>query len=236
MTHSQALSSCSCAISQTASPNEQLAQVLQRISDRIKGLAPTSKHYDVVAEAYEQMRQSQVRRTRIPQYFRSAVIEPGSTAEVIYNCLNKGISAYVCGNPGTGKTYAACAAALELDRHGKDVFFTTMSDYLDLCKSSSESDKLTLDALLGAECLVVDDLDKISLGESAYRTEKLYALIESRVHMATVYTSNVSYAKLGEMIVHAAPSFAGAIISRLQGDCGKELVVTGSDKRLERWK
>lgn len=134
------------------------------------------------------------------------------------------------GNPGTGKTHLAIAAAKEKMANGlTGVRFLNVPLFLDRIRQSfkyTDSDVQGLfDFCLGeASVVILDDLGKEKATDWA--AERLYVLVESRYSnmRATIATTNRTLGELDELGY-------GALVSRLQHTC-RAVRVGGEDQRI----
>ena len=107
------------------------------------------------------------------------------------------------GNVGTGKTCLAAAIANELGSRGWSALFMTAFAFNDACRSyhtSFESSRSeTLDAMLDADLLVIDDLGTESILRNV-TLEYLYTVVSERMNARrhTLITTNLSPAALSE--------------------------------------
>lgn len=131
----------------------------------------------------------------------------------------------MCGQTGLGKTFlSSCIAGVLLNK-GVSVAFDSIQNYLrDIEKEHfgrAEGD--TLEALLNAELLIIDDLG--CEFESSFNTSVIYNILNSRCNMArpTIVSTNISVRKLSER-------YDDRIISRLIGSL-KTLRFIGDDIR-----
>ncbi|NBK99210.1 MAG: AAA family ATPase, partial [Erysipelotrichia bacterium] len=96
---------------------------------------------------------------------------------------NKKEGFYLCGEPGSGKTYLACCFANEMAHQGKKVSFVNVSHYFSTLKAKMyDKDAFTkqIDALRLADVIILDDIG----GESASnwsRDEILLPILNERM-------------------------------------------------------
>lgn len=127
-------------------------------------------------------------KKRHPSYCR-VVIE---MMEALKNEVSDGF--YLCGEPGTGKTYLACCYINAMAKKGKKCAFVNVSNYFVNLKSKmhdKDAFTKTVDALKKAEVLVLDDIG----GESVSmwtRDEILLSILNERMEkrLITLFTSN----------------------------------------------
>lgn len=101
---------------------------------------------------------------------------------------------YLCGEPGTGKTYLACCFVNAMAKQGKRCAFVNVSHYLSMLKASMQDKEAYasyIQALHRADVVVFDDI----AGESASnytRDEILLPILNERMEkkLMTLFTSN----------------------------------------------
>lgn len=123
-----------------------------------------------------------------PSYCR-VVIE---MMEALKNGSNEGF--YLCGEPGTGKTFLACCYVNAMAKKGKKCAFVNVSNYFaDLKAKMYDKDAFAkeIDALKKAEVLVLDDIGGESVSMWS-RDEILLSILNERMekHLITLFTSN----------------------------------------------
>ncbi len=115
----------------------------------------------------------------------------------------KNTNLLLIGRVGTGKTCLASAIANELEARGFSVAFMTAFGFNDACReyhTSFESSRSeTLNALLDADLLVIDDLGTESILRNV-TLEYLYTVVSERMNARrhTLITTNLSPAALAE--------------------------------------
>lgn len=132
------------------------------------------------------------------------------------------------GATGVGKTYAAAAAAWERMRIEPVRWVSVPALSADLGRSFSDQNRHeALGVLVGAEALVLDDIDKVR--PTDFTIEVLFCAIDSRVTAGAglVLTTNLALSEL-------ADRFGDAIASRITG-YSETFLLDGSDRRLERF-
>lgn len=115
----------------------------------------------------------------------------------------KNINLLLVGSVGTGKTCLASAISNELEARGFSVVFLTAFGFNDACRryhtSFEPSRSETLDALLDADLLVIDDLGTESILRNV-TLEYLYTVVSERMNARrhTLITTNLSPAALAD--------------------------------------
>jgi DNA replication protein DnaC len=104
---------------------------------------------------------------------------------------------YFHGSFGAGKSYLAAAIANHQVAAGRRVRYRTVTGLLDALRSAirdRKTDELLID-LLSCDLLVLDELAPQHLSEAAsdWAFDKIDRLINERLHLPTVITSNRSY-------------------------------------------
>lgn len=115
--------------------------------------------------------------------------------EMVLACKNNSSQGfYLCGEPGTGKTYLACCFANEMAHKGKRVAFVNVSHYFSSLKAKMyDKDAFTkqIDALRLADIAVLDDIGGESVSNWS-RDEILLPILNERMEnkRITLFTSN----------------------------------------------
>lgn len=139
----------------------------------------------------------------------------------------------ISGNTGTGKTHLANAIAKKLIDNGVSVLYLSATDFFELCKKLKMAQfedykhaETELNFVLGAECLIIDDLGTEAGTGSTH--SQLFNCIEKRFlkKLPTVITTNLSKEDLGAR-------YSDRIKSRLLSNY-KYLKMPGDDNRLKR--
>lgn len=109
----------------------------------------------------------------------------------------KNTNLLLLGSVGTGKTCLAAAIANELESRGYSAIFMTAFAFNDACRkyhtSFEPSRSETLDSLIGADLLVIDDLGTESILRNV-TLEYLYTVVSERMNAKrhTLITTNLS--------------------------------------------
>lgn len=154
----------------------------------------------------------------------------------LYEAALEGRGAYLYGEPGTGKTWAAaCAVRLWVRSHlgesGGRAWMVTAADLLEgLKRDMDERDPKAWERARRARLLVLDDLG--AERPTDWARERLEALLDARLRSGgvTVATSNL---RIGELRDLWGGVEGKRMASRLSGLCGKGREVAGPDRRLE---
>lgn len=115
--------------------------------------------------------------------------------EMVLSCKSEHPTGfYLCGEPGTGKTFLACCFINEMANQNKRVAFVNMSNYLSTLKAKMyDKDAFTkqIDALRLAEVAVLDDIGGESVSNWS-RDEILLPILNERMenNRVTLFTSN----------------------------------------------
>lgn len=115
--------------------------------------------------------------------------------EMVLACKNNSSHGfYLCGEPGTGKTYLACCFVNEMAHKGKRVAFVNVSHYFSSLKAKMyDKDAFTkqIDALRLADVAVFDDIGGESVSNWS-RDEILLPILNERMEnkRITLFTSN----------------------------------------------
>ena len=122
-------------------------------------------------------------------------------------------SLFMLGKTGLGKTFLSSCIANELIGKGVNVAFDSIQNYLRYIENEhfGRADGDTLELLLNAELLILDDLG--CEFKSSFNSATIYNLINSRCNMGkpTIVSSNLSINELSER-------YDDRIISRLIGN------------------
>lgn len=148
-------------------------------------------------------------------------------------------SLYLCGSPGTGKTFLAAIMAQELLRQGKSVIFGDVPTLLDQLKGTFDSDSdSTLDELMKmlaeVDVLILDDLGTET--PTDWAVERLYLIINNRytAGKTLIVTSNYAPDDAQERLNNPkgkSRSVTGSrIISRIKEMC-RLCYLAGADRR-----
>lgn len=162
--------------------------------------------------------------------------------ELIETTQNNSNGFYLCGEPGTGKTYLACCFINELAKQGKRCAFINVSNYMAKIKASMyDKDAYTkyINVVKSADVVVFDDIG----GESASnwtRDEILLPILNERMEnkRICVFTSNydmgnlVKYYALNSKLVNDQVG-ATRIVERMKA-LSLQKVVNGANRRLKK--
>lgn len=137
-------------------------------------------------------------------------------------------SLYFYGNAGLGKTHLALAIANEVLNKGFDVVYVSAQEAFANIEEEhfGRRDGDTLDTLLGADLLILDDLGTEYI--SAYISACLYNVVNTRGlrRVPTIYTTNLMRG------TDLARRYTEKLASRLLGTC-QVLSFCGEDLRLQ---
>lgn len=115
--------------------------------------------------------------------------------EMVLACKNDSKEGfYLCGEPGTGKTYLACCFVNEMAHQGKKVAFVNVSNFFSTLKGKMyDKDAFTkqIDAIRLADVAVFDDIGGESVSNWS-RDEILLPILNERMEnkRVTLFTSN----------------------------------------------
>lgn len=147
--------------------------------------------------------------------------------EKIDQMLEKGYGLFLCGPNGVGKTYLACAVALEAIACRHSVRYYTMSKIVRCVVDGWYDDdkKHMIDDIENAQFLVIDDLDKPYQSKTGLEISVLDNLFRERLqnNRPIIVTSNKSPEQVKE-------SHGDSIYSMLSEHCAV-CVFLGSDYR-----
>lgn len=132
---------------------------------------------------------------------------------------------FMIGATGLGKTFLSCCIAQELINKGYSVAFDSVQNYLRAIEKEhfGRSDGDTLEAILKADLLILDDLG--SEFNTPFNTSVIYNIINTRYNEGKpmIISTNIPPQKLTEM-------YDDRIVSRLTGNL-KPLRFLGEDIR-----
>lgn len=145
---------------------------------------------------------------------------------------NKNKSLLICGGYGTGKTRAAAANLSRLAEGGENVRFYRWADlsreYADVCRSESEKSSEFIKRLCKFSVLLVDDVGKRRLTETA--GELLFDLVDKiylgEVHCRLWITTNLTLLRMARNFSN--PDVGNAFASRID-----RLIEEGKMTKLE---
>lgn len=179
-----------------------------------------------VAEVIRRIKAQRLTKAGLLGVYASASCNLGQR---LYDAAKEGHGAYLWGEPGTGKTYAAACAVRLTVLDGKKAKLVTAKRLLDDIRAAFDGgDKDVLKRAETYQLLALDDLGAERTTEWAQET--LTRLIDTRAAkgLPTIVTSNYRLGQLRDVW----GGMAGArIASRLAGAC-KSIEVAGPDRRL----
>lgn len=129
-----------------------------------------------------------------------------------------GYSAYLFGDPRTGKTYTACALALRAIAEGRSAIFTTMKDIAKHEFSDRDGGAAYMDKLASVDVLVLDDLGKGITSEWA--VGKVFDVLNDRYNdgRGALITSNYSLSQLARALAGKSDQVTADSIARRIAD------------------
>jgi len=140
---------------------------------------------------------------------------------------NKGYGLFLCGPNGVGKTYLACALAVEAVRHSFDVRYYTMSKIVRTVVDGWYDDelKVVVRDIENTPFLVIDDLDKPYTTKTGLEISVLDNLFRERMqnNRPMIVTSNMPLDKL-------AATHGKSVASMFSEHC-VQCVFVGADYR-----
>ena len=205
--------SCNCA--------EKLAQKLRR--DEINSRFPLalSNFENFSVEKYSD---------QIDAFYG---ISPRAQMNEVYRCCReyadhfsrRSSSLYLKGETGIGKTHLALAIANTALQKGFNVIYVSSQSLFYSMQKKGPQVNETIEALLKADLLVLDDLGTELV--NAFVISTLYNIVDTRMgnKLPTVYTTNI----LEDKLLHAR--YTEKISSRLLGGC-EVYMLLGDDLRL----
>lgn len=149
---------------------------------------------------------------------------------------------YLCGEPGTGKTYLACCVANEMAKKGKRVAFVNVPMYISSLKGMMY-DKIAyvknIDALRKADVLILDDIAGESVSNWS-RDEILLAILNERMEHKrfTLFTSNYDLTNLEKYYAQNTKIIndvvgAKRLVERVKA-LSTEKVLSGNNRRVKK--
>ena len=186
---------------------------------------------DEVARVMASIAAQKIRRAGLVGAYASADCDLGRR---VADMAREGRGAYLWGEPGTGKTYAAsCAVRLLVADEGTQshtgVWMVTAKRLLDLIKEGyDEGDSWAQERAEGARVLAMDDLGAERRTE--WSMETIEGIIDARYlkGLPTIITSNY---RIGQIRDLWGGMEGKRIASRLAGSC-ESIEVKGRDRRI----
>lgn len=174
----------------------------------------------------EQARACLLRRAGLAGVYAGADCELG---RAVYERAKEGRGTYLWGEPGTGKTYAACCCARLFVQDGARVRKVTSRRLLDEVKEGwDQRDPDVMRRFERLDLLVLDDVG--AERPTPWAIEELTRLVDARVEegLPTVVTSNY---RIGQLRDLWGGMEGKRMASRLAGAC-ESVEVAGPDRRL----
>lgn len=182
---------------------------------------------DEYRETMRKARACRLRKAGLLGKYQNAECEQGAN---LYELAKLGTGAYVWGNTGAGKTYAAASAVRHALKDGKTAKLITSKRLLDQIKDGYD-DGLghALESAETTQLLVLDDLGAERATDWAIET--ISRLIDTRYmsDRPTIITSNY---RLGELRDIWTGIPGARIASRIAGAC-KIIHFDGEDRRMK---
>jgi len=162
----------------------------------------------------------------IPPKYRSAEISDFSTGiQKKMNQLVEGGNAIVFGINGVGKTRMAWAVAKGIKRRGKEVRYVKAQTLLFDIKRQDDPYRYCEKEFGRCDCLIVDEIDKIFDSKADFIYLNYLIDYRSEWERQNIVLGN------GDRQTFLA-SLGQSIFSRLRGDGGQEITLTGKDRRM----
>ena len=132
----------------------------------------------------------------------SANVENKINNKLVSMCKN-GHSAYIFGNPGTGKTMTACGIAVKFIDDGKTAVYILASELLDL-SFSQVNDAAKIKTIFSADLLIIDDLGSEFADSKQFKLSFFDKILASRFvrRKPTIITSNLQPSSLTKRYGH----------------------------------
>lgn len=183
---------------------------------------------DQIAEIIENAWRSKVMRAGVPTRYREAECDLGD--KMYANAEKSQVGAYLHGPTGTGKTYAACAAAIKALKGGRDARYVTTHELLEKMKDEFSEQKWVSKQIASAWLLVLDEAGEGD--DSKWGVSALFDLINRRYDemLPTIICSNYTLPELMKMW-HVEGVKMHRILSRLTEMCVFK-AMEGEDRRL----
>lgn len=161
------------------------------------------------------------------KWFRKTGLYPWQGSAL--SLIKKECSAWICGDPGTGKTHVAYHYMNSLINQGHDVALGTTQAVLDTYK-----DHFRRNALQRARTLILDDFDKARWNDAS--AADMHGILDYRMrnHLPTIITAEVSGKVMADRLeIITEKRFGKSTIQRLSWPEGKCLAIhmTGENLR-----
>lgn len=182
---------------------------------------------------------------QIPPIFKDKTFndyEMTAGNSVALHYAQKLVSLFVCGNPGTGKSFLAALMGKKYLAEGKTVLFIDTPSLLDKMRATfNRESEATLEHLTmklsKVDVLILDDFGTET--PTQWAVERLYSIINCRYtnNLPLVVTSNYDLVQIAERLNNPTNGESGVtgtrIVSRIKGMC-RVLHIAGTDRRLTR--
>lgn len=172
-----------------------------------------------------------LKKSRIPEAFKGAKT---SNERVRQWVQNPRYGLFLCGKPGVGKTYEACAALKAFAREMTVMFYSVddlMRDVRASYDTVGDTEQAVMDRAFNVGCLLLDDLGRDNLTAAAL--PRLFDVIDTRLNRGklTIITSNDTGSMLRDKFARFDAVTADALASRMS--CYAVCVMDGKDRRRE---
>jgi DNA replication protein DnaC len=164
-------------------------------------------------------------------YHRAGIPERYISEDTEADLADLGGGLYLFGAYGTGKTYTASAYAKEAIDRGRTAKFVTASQVISTVFDRGTSSEDMYEAMVKAWLLIVDDVEKFGMNESALAV--LWRVVNDRYNACRplIVTSNYRRDQMAAKLAEVNKDFALSIASRLVEMC-RTIEFTGGDKRV----